>query len=190
MGCRVRFCKVQPASCSIFRQTRRRICRREFNGADGRLRFCRNATDDLRHFSAGGQICCGYSTAWPAASCFAETQPASREIFRRARGMICRGDLTAWTSRLRFCRSATGGLQHLSAGGRVLASSRCPFISPPRSRLLYRLLITRRLRLASCGILSFRLEAAPFGFVPQVIFIVKVIAVHRRAVFFHFLLDE
>lgn len=126
-----------------------------------------------------------------ADSCFARAQPASCEIFRQADERILsrRFNGANWSRPVLQKRN-----RQLAPffGGRA---SPCIFKMPiyfPAAEpfavpIAYNEALTARV---SCGILSFRLEAAPFGFVPKVIFIVKVIAVHRRAVFFHFLLDE
>ena len=82
-----------------------------------RFRFCRNAPDDLRHFSAGGRICCGDSTGWTAASCFARARLATCAIFQQADERILLRRFNGVDSRVWFCRNATFDLRHLSADG-------------------------------------------------------------------------
>ena len=85
---------------------------------DSRVRFCKSATGDLQHFSADGQdkfVAEIQRAEW----LHLVLQERSQQVAPfSAGGRICRGDLTAQTDRARFCKSATGGLRHFSAGER------------------------------------------------------------------------
>ena len=97
-----------------------RIPRGDSTAQTGYVRFCKSATGDLQHLSADARK--DLSQRFNGADGrfrFCMSAPATCGIFPRADGWFCRGDSTAQTGRVRFCRSATGGLRHFSADGRI-----------------------------------------------------------------------